>query len=335
MVGKGGGSSSWQKPWNKFENKAGNWQKSSNKADKQVWVGNLPPTCTYQDLLAHAKMMAGDAKWAEVYKEKGAGTGAVGFATAEDATQAIALLDGSKMGNAVIQCDAWKREKKSANNSGNSNNSNNSALIGALLSQASSGKGDGAGASNKVWVGNLPATCTYQQLLAHARNAAGDAKWAEVYKERGAGTGAVGFASPREATLAAALLNGSRMGRVVIQCDTWKKEVDNSALINALLSHVASNDSGSGNYRNNKVVDSSKTIWVGNLPSTCTYQQLLTHARDAGNAKWAEVYKQKGVGTGAVGFATPEEAAQAIIVLHGTTLGDSTIECDAWAREKK
>eukprot|EP00928_Gymnodinium_smaydae_P083956 TRINITY_DN671_c0_g1_i1.p1 TRINITY_DN671_c0_g1~~TRINITY_DN671_c0_g1_i1.p1 ORF type:complete len:189 (+),score=44.01 TRINITY_DN671_c0_g1_i1:107-673(+) len=118
------------------------------------------------------------------------------------------------------------------------------------------------------------------------------------------------------------------------QEDSWNKS-DDSALTSALIGALLAQGGGRNSGKWRKGVDPSKTLWVGNLPDSCTYQDLLTHAKQVGNAKWAEVYKHKGSGTGAIGFASAEEATQALMALNGSMLGTSVIQCDAWAREQK
>eukprot|EP00928_Gymnodinium_smaydae_P008168 TRINITY_DN1296_c0_g4_i3.p2 TRINITY_DN1296_c0_g4~~TRINITY_DN1296_c0_g4_i3.p2 ORF type:complete len:126 (-),score=23.14 TRINITY_DN1296_c0_g4_i3:130-507(-) len=116
---------------------------------------------------------------------------------------------------------------------------------------------------------------------------------------------------------------------------------NNTALIGALLSQLAKGGGkgkgkgaeGYGGYRK-KGKNPAKTIWVGNLPEGCTFNDLLMHAKQAGDARWAEVYRHNGAGTGAVGFANVEEATQAIAMLNGSMIGNSVIQCDAWGRGK-
>merc|ERR1712066_209551 len=84
-----------------------------------------------------------------------------------------------------------------------------------------------------------------------------------------------------------------------------------------------------------KKVDPSKTIWVGNVPEGTTYQELKAHGESAGTAKWAEVFKNKGKGTGAIGYATEAEAASAIAMLNGTILKGQPITTDTWAKQEK
>mmetsp|Transcript_86972 Transcript_86972/g.177138 ORF Transcript_86972/g.177138 Transcript_86972/m.177138 type:complete len:137 (+) Transcript_86972:68-478(+) len=91
---------------------------------------------------------------------------------------------------------------------------------------------------------------------------------------------------------------------------------------------------GKGKGRNKKV-DGAKTIWVGNLPTGVTFQELKTHGEQAGSAKWAEVFKFKGQGTGAIGYSSAEEAAAAIGILNGTVLNGSAITTDTWAKQSK
>mmetsp|Transcript_93022 Transcript_93022/g.161693 ORF Transcript_93022/g.161693 Transcript_93022/m.161693 type:complete len:122 (+) Transcript_93022:75-440(+) len=104
--GKGGGGS-----WSKGKGKGGGWKKKS-KIDpkKTIWVGGLPEGITYEDLKSHGEQ-AGTAKWAEVYKGKGKGTGAIGYATAEEAATAVGLLNGSILGGSAIQADSWEKQK--------------------------------------------------------------------------------------------------------------------------------------------------------------------------------------------------------------------------------
>merc|ERR1719388_517774 len=64
-------------------------------AEKKVWVGNIASGVTYSDLQSHFNSV-GTAKFAMVMKGKGAGTGGVAFATAEDAKKAKSL-DGSTL----------------------------------------------------------------------------------------------------------------------------------------------------------------------------------------------------------------------------------------------
>lgn len=80
-------------------------------AEKKVWVGNLPEAVTFRELQAHFNTI-GAAKFALVMKGKGAGTGGVAFATAEEATEAIAKLNGSELMGEKIVVDVWTKKEQ-------------------------------------------------------------------------------------------------------------------------------------------------------------------------------------------------------------------------------
>merc|ERR1719443_1386938 len=77
--------------------------------EKKVWIGNLPEGITYKEL--HEHMKASGAKWVEVMKGAGKGTGGAGFATAEEATAAISALNGSVLNGSMIQVDVWTKKR--------------------------------------------------------------------------------------------------------------------------------------------------------------------------------------------------------------------------------
>merc|ERR1719160_822484 len=80
-------------------------------AEKKVWVGGLPESVTYEELRAHFSSIGSTPKFAMAMKGKGAGTGGVAFATAEEATTAIQMLNGSVLGGATIQVDVWTKKE--------------------------------------------------------------------------------------------------------------------------------------------------------------------------------------------------------------------------------
>merc|ERR1712139_370183 len=78
-------------------------------AEKKVWIGNIPAEgVTFKELQAHFP----GSKFATVMKGKGAGTGGVAFATAEEATAAIQTLNGSALGGARIVVDVWTKKEQ-------------------------------------------------------------------------------------------------------------------------------------------------------------------------------------------------------------------------------
>merc|ERR1711879_319887 len=111
--GGGGGWKPWTPQFQKGWGKSGGKGKRSSIKDpsKVIWVGGLSEGTTYQELKAHGEQ-AGSAKWAEVYNNKGKGTGVIGYATAEEAAGAAAMLNGSLLKGAVIQTDAYAKASK-------------------------------------------------------------------------------------------------------------------------------------------------------------------------------------------------------------------------------
>lgn len=82
--------------------------------EKKVWVGNLPATVSFKDLMEHFKQ-AGKVKWAESWKNQ---TGGVAFATAEEAASAITTLNGSMLSGSVLQVDVWTQKEKKEGETG-------------------------------------------------------------------------------------------------------------------------------------------------------------------------------------------------------------------------
>eukprot|EP00747_Dinoflagellata_sp_TGD_P161754 gnl/TRDRNA2_/TRDRNA2_178595_c0_seq1.p1 gnl/TRDRNA2_/TRDRNA2_178595_c0~~gnl/TRDRNA2_/TRDRNA2_178595_c0_seq1.p1 ORF type:complete len:123 (+),score=29.72 gnl/TRDRNA2_/TRDRNA2_178595_c0_seq1:72-440(+) len=96
----------------KGKGKGGNARKHTQfKNEQKVWVGGIPDGITFKELQAHMKQ-AGDAKWCEVFSNKGAGNGVCCYATAAEAQAAIVSLNGSTLGTGIIQVDAWTKTQK-------------------------------------------------------------------------------------------------------------------------------------------------------------------------------------------------------------------------------
>jgi len=113
---------SWGKGWGKGYNyqmmsykgkgwgKGGGWGGGlrSFDAEKKIWIGGIPEEgVDFKELQAHFP----GSKFATVMKGKGAGTGGVAFGTAEEATAAIATLNGSTLGGATIVVDVWTKKE--------------------------------------------------------------------------------------------------------------------------------------------------------------------------------------------------------------------------------
>eukprot|EP00931_Biecheleriopsis_adriatica_P054984 TRINITY_DN3241_c0_g1_i1.p1 TRINITY_DN3241_c0_g1~~TRINITY_DN3241_c0_g1_i1.p1 ORF type:complete len:196 (-),score=66.93 TRINITY_DN3241_c0_g1_i1:146-733(-) len=112
--GKGwGGAASGMGVWNQFMGKGkgkGKGKKKVVDGSKTIWVGNLPPGSTYQELKSHAEVYGTSPVWAEAYQGKGQGTGAIGFKSPAEAQTAIATLNGSNFKGMAIQTDVWSKK---------------------------------------------------------------------------------------------------------------------------------------------------------------------------------------------------------------------------------
>merc|ERR1719265_2011074 len=77
------------------------------KPECKVWIGNLPESIGWKELQEHFNQ-AGKTRWAEAFKKgAGKGTGGVSYGSAEDAQNAISMLNGSILGGQMIQVDTW------------------------------------------------------------------------------------------------------------------------------------------------------------------------------------------------------------------------------------
>lgn len=72
-------------------------------ADQKVWVGELPPGCTVEDLKAHFGL-AGSVTCAAMMKGNTAG---VAFSSAAEAEAAVLSLNGTEINDKIIIVDAW------------------------------------------------------------------------------------------------------------------------------------------------------------------------------------------------------------------------------------
>eukprot|EP00931_Biecheleriopsis_adriatica_P057214 TRINITY_DN3392_c0_g1_i4.p1 TRINITY_DN3392_c0_g1~~TRINITY_DN3392_c0_g1_i4.p1 ORF type:complete len:129 (+),score=41.55 TRINITY_DN3392_c0_g1_i4:60-446(+) len=111
--GKGKGLwTPWQPMfWGKGKGKG--WGGGSFKVDPalKVWIGNLAAGVDWKALQDHMNQ-AGKTKWCEVFKGKSEGTGAVVYTSAEEATNAITMLNGSVVGGQAIMVDVWVKQEK-------------------------------------------------------------------------------------------------------------------------------------------------------------------------------------------------------------------------------
>mmetsp|Transcript_57248 Transcript_57248/g.149943 ORF Transcript_57248/g.149943 Transcript_57248/m.149943 type:complete len:237 (-) Transcript_57248:44-754(-) len=220
------------------------------------------------------------------------------------------------------------------------------------------GKGKSSGPkvqdpSKTIWVGNVPPNTQFRDLLEFAKQA-GPAVWAEVMGK----TAAIGYKSPQDAESAIGALNGADFMGSQIQTDVWtgKAAEPGGKSGGKSAGKIPGSCGGGGSGWNNqkgggggggtwqpqfekswdngkgkgkgkkKIQNPGKTVWIGQIPEGTEYPELLELAKSCGDAKWAEVWK----GTGAVGFATEDEAQAAIAQLNGAALGNGSILADKW-----
>lgn len=74
----------------------------------KVWVGGLTSDVTWKQLEDHFKQ-CGTTTWCSVFPK---GTGCVAFGTAEEAQAAIAFLNGSQLGNCILEVDVFTKSSK-------------------------------------------------------------------------------------------------------------------------------------------------------------------------------------------------------------------------------
>merc|ERR1719379_1333570 len=108
LGGKGGGKGKWGGRSNDIVA-----QTARKTPEKMVWLGGLPKVGkewkkANKELLEQFKAAGCSAKFVDI---KGNGTGAAIFASAEDATSAIATLAGTEFRGSTLEVDVWTRKK--------------------------------------------------------------------------------------------------------------------------------------------------------------------------------------------------------------------------------
>mmetsp|Transcript_12231 Transcript_12231/g.16571 ORF Transcript_12231/g.16571 Transcript_12231/m.16571 type:complete len:138 (-) Transcript_12231:128-541(-) len=93
----------------------------------------------------------------------------------------------------------------------------------------------------------------------------------------------------------------------------------------------ASSGKGGGKKRQ-QIRDTSKVVWIGDLPEGVTFKELKEHGQQAGEPKWAEIL---GKSQGVIGYGSEEEAQDAIAILTGTVLNGAAITADVWEKKTK
>ena len=162
--------------------------------------------------------------------------------------------------------------------------------------------------SKRVYVSNLPWSCSWQDLKDFFRQA-GNVVYANVMMEddkRSKGCGIVEFETVEEALKAIETLHDAELDgrRLTVREDREdKKPVTNKR-------------------KQKETHDGGRRVFVSNLSWTTSWQDLKDYFRQAGNVVYANIMMEdnRSKGCGIVEFETSDEAGKAIDLLHDTDL---------------
>jgi RNA recognition motif-containing protein len=195
---------------------------SRNHSNPNVYVWNLSPETSWQDLKDHMRK-AGNVDSASVFPspDGGPSSGIVVYQRAQDAARAIRELQGTELHGVAMSL----REDRMHSHSGRGGPGRGAGGRGrggrglgggggrGSGGGASGGGGDKAEAGTQLYVGNLSFNTTWRDLKDHFRQC-GDVKRAEVKtgsQGQSKGFGTVQFAKKEDAEAAIHRLNGSEL----------------------------------------------------------------------------------------------------------------------------
>jgi len=293
-----------------------------------VWLGNLPPGVHFKDLQQHMSQ-AGSCKRAQVSRNN---TGFAVFADAAGAEEAITMLNGSELLGHSILVESYEKTPVAPRQGGGK------AMVQKtiqkrkpVVTQAVT-KLKITEPASTVWIGNLPQGIGYLQLQRHM-STAGQCKWVHVGQS---GKGFAVFASPKDAKNAISALNGSLLSGAWIAVDSYSRSEQGKVTSKTSLGKhrvwgkpkaSLPQKSKSGPQGARKIRNTSGTVWLGDLPTGVTYQEVQNHMNQAGTCKRVQLtYGQ----TGWALFADAQEAQTAILSLNGTLLNGAVISVDAY-----
>lgn len=219
-VGKGGiGKGAGRAP-NKNMDKLGKMD-----ADRKVWVGGLENDASWKKLDAHFKELDCKPSLVEIMKK---GTACLGFKTADEASSAIAVVNGSEFGGNTIEVDVWTQKEKKER-TGDDKPKKRAAKTSLKRSGVSAGPktlskaGEKAKAVDhdlKVWVGDLNPKTTWKELKKHFVDNGCDVDLCDIMKP---GRACVTFKTSDDATSAITAVNATELGGETINVDVWTK----------------------------------------------------------------------------------------------------------------
>ena len=173
-------------------------------------------------------------------------------------------------------------------------------------------------ADTKVYVGNLPYGCSWQDLKDHFSNAMGGecVRFADILTSRDGrskGCGIVTFNSSEDAKKAIEMMHDTEIGERKIFVREDREGERGNDLRNRIGPSATSPDA---------------SVYVGNLPWTTRWQELKDIFRKVGNVAHADVtmgFDGRSRGWGVVTFMDPQCAQVAIERLNGTMLNDRAL----------
>lgn len=294
------------------------------KQDRRVYIGNLAWSVTWKDLKDHCRSV-GEVVRADVIAEgnvesgRSKGYGIVEFSTPEEAQAAVEELTDTEIHGRRI----FLREDRETGRpmqvaepwgwtgGGGSGKGDYGSYKGGGKGYGGSGKGGGkwdvSAGFEKVFVGNLPFECTWQELKDHMRPV-GEIVHVEIMTVGGEtggtskGCAVVEFATFGAARRAVERLHDSMLGGRMI----------------LVREYVDQGDSGKGAVGKGKSASATRQfkVLVTGLASNITWQVLKDHMRSAGDVSHVALTPRGGVVT----YSASSLAKRAVERLSGSTL---------------
>jgi len=198
---------------------------SKIEADRKVWVGGLKELKDKGKLVKHFKDLDCNPSIVELMsKGKQA---VISFKTADDASTAISIVNGSDLDGQTIEVDVWtKKEKKEGEEP------RKRVKKHTLKRPVAKAKGKPAKLSKigekikavdnelKVWIGGLKESTTWKQVKEHFANNGCEVDMCDIPKP---GKGCATFKSADEAASAIAVVNGTDLDGNSIEVDVWSR----------------------------------------------------------------------------------------------------------------
>jgi len=194
-------------------------------ADKKVWVGGLSKDTTWKKLEKHFEETCGTKpKLSEVLPK---GKACLAFRDADEASAAIAAVNGSELNGKSIEVDVWTQKEKKAGD--HKPQKKFGATFGKFGGKTKFGKDEEWNKSmdklnkveseKKVWIGGLSKSTTWKKLEKHFEETCGSKP--QISEILPKGKGCCAFGSADEASAAIAAVNGTDLDGNAIEVDVW------------------------------------------------------------------------------------------------------------------